>query len=143
MLNDTPHPITENLQQPLLTLMSQGKTDLWVDALCIDQNDLDEKAAQVQRMATIFQEAETVLIWLGSATPTSDKMLRFLKDGELAKLGQDFWGRPLLVPCDTGSTGRPSIAVFNDAFQEFLDCGYWYRTWVVQEIAVAEKVRLF
>ncbi|KAJ9609941.1 hypothetical protein H2200_006270 [Cladophialophora chaetospira] len=65
MLNGVPHLITDHLRQALLVLLAQGKTHVWVDALCIRQDDPDEKASQVQRMATVFQEAETVIIWLG------------------------------------------------------------------------------
>ncbi|KAF2678226.1 hypothetical protein K458DRAFT_317333, partial [Lentithecium fluviatile CBS 122367] len=38
---------------------------LWVDALCIDQNDEVEKSRQVQRMPTIYEAATMTLIWLG------------------------------------------------------------------------------
>ncbi|WQF87980.1 Putative heterokaryon incompatibility [Colletotrichum destructivum] len=40
--------------------------ELWVDAICINQACKDEKGAQVVMMATIYKEAEDVLIWLGS-----------------------------------------------------------------------------
>ncbi|PVH78412.1 HET-domain-containing protein, partial [Cadophora sp. DSE1049] len=38
---------------------------LWVDALCINQLDLEEKAHQVKEMAQIYKTAKRVLIWLG------------------------------------------------------------------------------
>ncbi|OJD38005.1 heterokaryon incompatibility [Diplodia corticola] len=38
---------------------------LWADAVCIDQNDMRERGHQVQMMARIFKQAQTVLVWLG------------------------------------------------------------------------------
>ncbi|KAK0616470.1 heterokaryon incompatibility protein-domain-containing protein [Immersiella caudata] len=47
---------------------------LWVDALCIDQNNLAEKSLQVGMMGSIYGSAERVLIWLGPRKPSSDVM---------------------------------------------------------------------
>jgi hypothetical protein len=38
---------------------------LWVDAVCIDQENMDEKSHQVQQMYTIYSLAYRTLIWLG------------------------------------------------------------------------------
>lgn len=38
---------------------------LWIDAICINQNDNKEKACQVQLMEEIYQQAENVHVWLG------------------------------------------------------------------------------
>ena len=38
---------------------------LWIDALCIDQSDLGERASQVQLMDRIYKRAQKVLTWLG------------------------------------------------------------------------------
>lgn len=37
----------------------------WIDALCMDQQNVDERNAQVAKMAEIFQKAEGVVVWLG------------------------------------------------------------------------------
>jgi len=42
------------------------KLFLWIDAICINQKDMDEKAEQVPRMAEIYSSAFTVLVWLGT-----------------------------------------------------------------------------
>ncbi|KAI1281147.1 heterokaryon incompatibility protein-domain-containing protein [Xylaria sp. FL0933] len=48
---------------------------VWIDAICINQNDLSERAQQVKMMRQIYQTASTVKIWLGKeqklATATS------------------------------------------------------------------------
>src|SRR3569833_1035326 len=40
---------------------------LWVDALCINQADADEKNAQVRLVADVYQRAAAVYVWLGAA----------------------------------------------------------------------------
>lgn len=39
---------------------------IWIDAVCINQNDDEEKSVQVNRMGTIFAHATEVLSWLGN-----------------------------------------------------------------------------
>ena len=38
---------------------------LWVDAICIIQNDISERNHQVLKMETIYTNAEEVFVWLG------------------------------------------------------------------------------
>ncbi|KAK0648689.1 heterokaryon incompatibility, partial [Cercophora newfieldiana] len=39
--------------------------NLWVDAICINQQNDEEKAVQIQHMLTIYMKARTVVGWLG------------------------------------------------------------------------------
>jgi hypothetical protein len=43
--------------------------DCWIDALCINQNDWDERSREVKRMAKIYALADRVVVWLGSSEP--------------------------------------------------------------------------
>lgn len=38
---------------------------IWIDAICINQEDLEERSIQVARMYSIYDNAQSVLIWLG------------------------------------------------------------------------------
>jgi hypothetical protein len=38
---------------------------MWVDALCINQGNLEERKQQVQLMAKIYSKAHRVIVWLG------------------------------------------------------------------------------
>ena len=56
--------------------------DVWVDALCINQEQSDnngEKTAQVAKMLEIYSEAENVCVWLGPGEPESKETFDFLK----------------------------------------------------------------
>ena len=59
--------IRRNLAECLRYLRNAGMTRcLWVDYLCISQNDLREKQRQVGSIGRIFSSARRVLAWLGS-----------------------------------------------------------------------------
>lgn len=45
---------------------------LWVDAICINQQDDEEKSKLVQHMGEIFQSASRVYAWLGPAETMAD-----------------------------------------------------------------------
>jgi Heterokaryon incompatibility protein (HET) len=58
--------VTESLGEALQRLQSEKIQYLWVDALCINQSDNNEKSDQVQKMGIIYERAQGVLAWLGS-----------------------------------------------------------------------------
>jgi hypothetical protein len=51
------------------------KRILWIDAICIDQEDEKDKSHQVAMMADIYSKADRVIVWLGESTPESDYAL--------------------------------------------------------------------
>jgi hypothetical protein len=57
--------LTESLDMGLRRLRQRGYCTLWVDALCINQQDVKERNHQVQHMSSIYGIARHVLIWLG------------------------------------------------------------------------------
>lgn len=46
---------------------------IWIDALCINQYDLLEKARQIQALYVIFKRAKRTLVWLGEAEGHVDR----------------------------------------------------------------------
>ncbi|KAJ4395057.1 hypothetical protein N0V85_006692 [Neurospora sp. IMI 360204] len=58
-IRDVHFKINSNAESPLL---------LWVDAVCINQDDDVEKGHQVQMMGQIYATARTVFVWLGSGS---------------------------------------------------------------------------
>jgi hypothetical protein len=51
---------------------------LWIDALCINQADFDERATQVKLMGSIYSMANRVVIWLGPASEDSGLAIDFI-----------------------------------------------------------------
>lgn len=58
--------ITPNLRVVLEKLRSTTESRiLWVDAVCINQEDIPERGKQVALMTQIYREATSVLMWIG------------------------------------------------------------------------------
>jgi hypothetical protein len=58
--------ITENLYEALSAIrLTTEPILLWIDAICINPDDIPEKNSQIQRMGDIFESATRVLAWLG------------------------------------------------------------------------------
>ncbi|KAF2647811.1 HET-domain-containing protein [Lophiostoma macrostomum CBS 122681] len=71
--------ITQNLHGALLHLRDPTFARiLWIDAICINQDDLDERAQQVRFMARIYGCAQRVVVWLGEEANGSAEALHFL-----------------------------------------------------------------
>ncbi|KAI3323484.1 HET-domain-containing protein [Xylariaceae sp. AK1471] len=65
-------PITYNLHRALRRLRRLFKSRvLWVDAVCINQEDIDERSAQVALMEDIYSNAASTAIWLGEIGGTN------------------------------------------------------------------------
>lgn len=65
-----PFNVTTNLRNALRRLRdTHASRWLWIDAICIDQRNLHERAAQVGFMKEIYKRAEGVVIWLGESSP--------------------------------------------------------------------------
>jgi hypothetical protein len=67
-LDITPH-LLEGLKSIYIT---SGVSSIWIDAICINQADDDEKAVQVAKMHHIYRKAKFVVVWLGAAQDGSD-----------------------------------------------------------------------
>src|SRR2546423_5198701 len=52
---------------------------LWIDAICINQNDIAEKGRQIPKMGKIYEKAERVVVWLGPGTRESEWGLDLLE----------------------------------------------------------------
>lgn len=115
----------------------------WIDAICINQEDDDEKISQIRLMNTIYQKADKVLVWLGLALkpewqeliPRAIELLPLLieeyarrwsletnvvVDRKLSHLGRDVW----------------------EAIMHLLRNPYFRRVWIVQEVALAKEITI-
>lgn len=68
------HGALRRLRDPFLDRI------LWVDALCINQDDLEERAQQVQFMAMIYAFASRVNIWLGEEADGSCTAMQMIRE---------------------------------------------------------------
>jgi hypothetical protein len=74
-------PITRNLEIALRHIRHPHETRmLWVDSLCIDQSNNEEKGFQVNKMGDIYHLAERVIVWLGPEEHISSRALDLCED---------------------------------------------------------------
>ena len=77
---DVTMAVTRNLYQalPYLRYRDQRRV-LWIDAICVDQQNLRERGPQVERMGDIYSLADRVIVWLGLEDSTSVHAIQFLR----------------------------------------------------------------
>jgi hypothetical protein len=128
--------VTRNLAVALRYLRSVEKERvLWIDALCINQLDLEERAREITRMSDIYISAERVLAWTGE--PSEDG---YAAMDALEELFAFLNGLPSLdfstSTFDDFRRAGLDVANINwNALINFLERPYWKRVWVVQELA--------
>ncbi|KAJ8111538.1 hypothetical protein OPT61_g5891 [Boeremia exigua] len=112
---------------------------LWIDAICINQQDPDEKAIQVPLMHQIYTQATNVIVWMGALTaPRGAFMTEFPRVAELARawvLSQD-----QAVVDMRAWPARDSE--FWLGFYDVLDNDWFRRLWTFQEVILAPKAVL-
>lgn len=77
-------PVTNNLHSALCNLRDSKAPQaqlrrLWIDQICINQNDISERSHQVNLMGQIYRNATLVLSYLGPQEPSDSEGLRLMK----------------------------------------------------------------
>jgi hypothetical protein len=82
LLNGHVFRVTAGLEQALRYLrLPNEKRTLWIDAICINQDDVNERNGQVKMMYHIYRKAQAVRAWIGAEREDSDLViLRKLRD---------------------------------------------------------------
>jgi hypothetical protein len=79
LLDGKPFSIRENLWEALYHIRDPDKQRrLWIDAICINENDLEERSHQIGLMGDIYRHAKSVNVWLGNGGQGSEQLFEFL-----------------------------------------------------------------
>jgi hypothetical protein len=121
---------------------------LWIDQICIDQDNKDERNIQVLLMKTIFESAQKTLIWLGEEDEDTPLALECInKIPKLPRSPMESREVPestLTIVKDMLShgIGEPGSAAYTKrvAMGRLLNRGWFERAWVYQEAAVSSHV---
>jgi hypothetical protein len=149
--NDRVLKVTANLSLLLSKFRSSDSSQLlWIDAISINQEDLDERSQQVQLMGKIYKNAAVVLMWIGDQTPyTGDAIPIFRHLAELLhtfKLNPgldelDFL--PYAAHQDLDSSAKEYLWNIRQSswagMIDLLSRDYFDRLWIVQEIVLSSK----
>ncbi|KAI0886291.1 HET-domain-containing protein [Annulohypoxylon maeteangense] len=118
--------ITRNLYMALVKLRSPTESRcLWIDAICIDQGNVQERNHQVQMMKRIFSTASSVIVWLGDS------------DGNVRDTLE------MILKC-SWSRGKKNL--FNypkealQGLEELFKRTWWKRIWIIQEVVAAREL---
>lgn len=148
LLNGALFKVTTNLHQALRQLrMSQGdeirtrKLRVWIDAICINQGDPEEKAKTVERMGSIFKGALCVRGWVGQPAtldaPMISQVLGLLRDVRLIRQMTDGGSD---IGDHLSSAHWRSIQRVGT---KFLSERYWERVWIMQEMYLATQINFW
>ncbi|KAK4452764.1 heterokaryon incompatibility protein-domain-containing protein [Podospora aff. communis PSN243] len=155
-------PIRPNLHDALDMLLDtkdETRADfIWIDALCINQQDSEERASQVRLMDGLYSRASSVIVWLGPADLTTPDALSALD--KLAFLGRD--AIPLGYDDEQRAKASVSHIRTDDLLNQevhtlklgiepitlhewlslivFFSRPYFSRVWVIQEVTLARHI---
>ncbi|KAI1130482.1 heterokaryon incompatibility protein-domain-containing protein [Nemania abortiva] len=173
LLDGEPFSVSRNLHELLHQLREQPESPVkigypddyfWVDAICLNQKDFEEKSRQVPRMMDIYNAALRVIIWLGPNKPLakSEKLrgranssttnpVEFLRRGNLSAdsvIGLLFEKASSLwtdweLPDDEAEEEPVLRAEFGDSYGAVLQASaellmrpWFMRAWTVQEYSL-------
>ena len=118
--------ITPNLCEALRQLRDRRSVRyLWIDAICVDQANEEEKNHQVPLMADIYRRAKHVCVWLGKSSDDSDKAVQFIE-----------------FTAGTEYLNATSADYDWQPFYSFITRPWFRHRWSIQAIAVARRATI-
>jgi hypothetical protein len=117
--------ITPNLRDALLRFRSKlNIRRLWVDAVCINQQDDQDKAKQIPLMTEIYRRCSGVLVWLGNDSHGSSSMDSI-----------NAFSRQIDHEDDS--------KIIQEDIESLIRLPWFGRRWIVQEVVLNPNVTLF
>lgn len=157
-LNGQPFRVNQNLYEFLRSIAEELQHMwLWIDQLCIDQNNDTERSNQVSIMADIYSYADEVIIWLGpldERTVHAPLVLDFIKWAGSDRHTRDLEDQARLFNrsgfchvrqhnADLHSNAYKHVVKDIEKARKLMaDLPYWNRMWIVQELVLAKKLRI-
>jgi hypothetical protein len=124
--------VRRNLERALRQLRNRTSSQvLWIDAICIDQMNAEERGAQVAKMRIIYAHASKVLVWLGESSYNSDLAFSLLDD-LYERLHNEASIQEILK--------SPERLKNLEGLSMLFSREYWWRVWVIQEINFARSI---
>ncbi|THV54829.1 hypothetical protein BGAL_0019g00300 [Botrytis galanthina] len=146
VINGTRVEVRANLAN-ILVHISPATPFLWIDALCINQDDVIERNHQVMQMGSIYKQAREVIVWIGDKT---DQGVENHADILIPDIGFDFVKKLAGLQKDLmcKSSGA-DVTIENDglllgaelvSLDRLCRRPYWNRLWIVQEVLLAKDL---
>ncbi|PTD07843.1 Ankyrin-3 [Fusarium culmorum] len=139
--------ITPNCKAAMEKLRLRDKSRyLWIDAICINQTNEQERNQQVAIMGNIYRAAQRVVMWLGEETETiraAFEMLPTVAKAQcmlLQAVGEFPGGEMTTEGVEDPKKMLESMFKEQsamDAFWDLMQRTYWTRAWILPEIVIA------
>lgn len=127
--------ISSNLASALRRIRDPEKPRLlWVDQICINQNDIAERSSQVALMRDIYEKAKRVIVWLGHDNKTGEDAMRFVQEITLLAKVQPGKLHMFILKCKDEIMPVLFTIMFNTYFERY---------WITQEIVLARDVVVY
>lgn len=139
--------VPSSLELCLKHLRSSGSalSDLWADAICIDQTNMQERAHQVSNMGAIYWRCSSMFIWLGPPRSSSESRNPFEMVLHWAD-NKHFHQYPgFSISEESGDwifQDNSTYQQMYELFADFISRPWWTRLWCVQEIALCPSATL-
>ncbi|KAL6887112.1 heterokaryon incompatibility domain-containing protein [Trichoderma evansii] len=137
--------ITPNVDALLRRIRASNKLRyLWIDAICLNQDDEVEKAEQIPLMGRIYEEAKSGFIWLGPDNYRTAMLFTFFREANLLpevekeEMAERFGSMSRRILRD-GVNKYANIVYLT----EFFDQPWFSRRWVIQEAYLARQATVF
>jgi hypothetical protein len=137
VLQGQPFKVGQNLWDALIHLRLEIEDQMiWIDAICINQEDSSERGHQVGFMHDIYRKAAIVRIWLGSEGEHSPNGFSVMRDISKMRDLRDYQiGEFLKNMADDSNVGLQALI-------KLFFRNYWRRIWILQECVVANKLKI-
>ncbi|KAK7756188.1 hypothetical protein SLS62_001781 [Diatrype stigma] len=129
---------------------------VWIDAICIDQSNVDERSAQVSMMGEVYRRAKNVLVWLGPPDAHSKVAMDYARTLDHAALVKEYMAvveAPGDVLMESAFQSKTYFFDEPDQTESFKECAFailrflqrpWFnRVWVQQEAVLCLDTRVF
>lgn len=136
---ETPLGYSKVILDVVSALVPPGATlHLWIDAICINQDDPYERASQVAIMGDIYRQAQQVIIFLGTADDTSTRAMDLLQlTRGFIQANGDVLPAMRIEDFEKLSLGAGIPPASWAAVAQLLSRPWFNRCWTVQEVALA------
>ncbi|OGM48238.1 hypothetical protein ABOM_002181 [Aspergillus bombycis] len=139
------HHIVGSKPRPLAPIDNQ---QFWIDAICINQDDIAERNAQVAIMSMIYTKSSGVFVWLGVDDESTTRA--FEATHLPSQEGMDMWYNDVLQnhvmedpETRVAKQGSNEASLKYQAVVNLFRRTWFQRVWIIQEIALAKQIRIF
>nr|POE61748.1 heterokaryon incompatibility protein 6, or allele [Quercus suber] len=138
--------IRRDLERALRHLRQREQSRmLWIDMICINQDDIVERGHQVKHMRLVYQLAHRVIVWIGTEEDRSSIAFSVLNHlGQQVEFVQDGTWRVNAPGCDEPTWSRAAVPLPYDldtwqAVAKIIQRPWFQRLWVLQEAKLASN----